>query len=309
MGRLHGLGQQGQHLSVFRQTIVVEVAQDVAEFGLGRVARHLVQVDETLPALRGLRRSGMFRQRGVELGGQCAGIDQIVIGRAGMDRDAAERHHGHVRREGLAGYLAGVAAIQRVGPARIQILRRQVVHAPADFLVRRKAEADAPVLNAGRLQQSARHAHHDCHTGLVVGPQQCVPAGGHDVLANLGLQIGRTLRRQHQGPVIGERDGRTVPGSVDARFDPQAGKCFRRVHMGHEGDRRSLATTRGCGDGGQHRGVVRQLHILGPELLKFHFQHAQQIQLSFGRGHGCRVSIRLGVHLHVVEEAFLQVPV
>ncbi len=70
------------------QPVALEVAQDEVQFGCRGRAAHLVDVDEPLASGGGLRRQRHLRQRVDDLGRQVQGVDQLVLGVAGVDRDA-----------------------------------------------------------------------------------------------------------------------------------------------------------------------------------------------------------------------------
>ena len=91
LGGRHRAAATWQHqLAVGLQPVQLEVAQDEVQLGLGRAAAHLVDVDEAVAAVGRLGRAPGLRQRVDDLGGQMDGIDQLVLGRAGVDGDAAD---------------------------------------------------------------------------------------------------------------------------------------------------------------------------------------------------------------------------
>ena len=122
------------------QTVLLEVAQDEVQLGRGRGAAHLVEMDEALAAVGGLGRQRDLRQRVDDLGREVQRVDQLVLGPAGMDRDALDGDHRLVGREGLVDDLAQLGAVQRVGDGGVQVLRQVGVDAAADLLVRREAD-------------------------------------------------------------------------------------------------------------------------------------------------------------------------
>ena len=134
-----------QQLAVGLQTVPFEIAQDEVELGRRRCAAHLVEVDESLAVARGLRRQRDVGQRVDDLGGQVQGIDQDVLGLAGVGGHALDGHDRLVRRERLVDDLAELGAVQRVGDVGLQVVRQIGVDAAADLLVRREADPDRAV--------------------------------------------------------------------------------------------------------------------------------------------------------------------
>ena len=68
-------------------------------------------------------------------------IDQLVLGRAGVNGDALDAYGGAVGREGLIDDLAQLAAIEGVGKIGGQILGQVGMDAATDLFVGREADA------------------------------------------------------------------------------------------------------------------------------------------------------------------------
>ncbi len=105
------------------QSVQLKIAQDEMKLGFGCRAAHLVEMDEALATFGRLRREGDLGQRVDDLGGQVQRVDQLVLGLAGMDGDAGDRHRGLVGREGLVDDLALFGPVQRVGEVCIEIFQ------------------------------------------------------------------------------------------------------------------------------------------------------------------------------------------
>ena len=121
LGRLDRGADLLQQLAVGAQPVQLEVAQDEMQLGRRRGAAHLVEVDEALAAVGGLGRQRDLRQGVDDLGRQVQRVDQLVLGLAGVDRDALDRDHRLVGREGLVDDLAQLGAVQRVGDGGAQV--------------------------------------------------------------------------------------------------------------------------------------------------------------------------------------------
>ena len=196
-------------------------------------------------------------QRVHDRGGQVRGVDQLVLGPAGVDRHALDGDFGRVGREGLVDDLAQVRAVQRVGEVGLEIARQVGMHAAADLLVGREADADRAVRQVRVLQQVARRGHDDGDARLVIRAQQRRPGGGHDVVAHFLRQIGQRLGRQHLAGIVGQDDVLAVVAAMDDGLDVGAGELGGRVHVRQQGDGGHSGLHRRR-DGRQDRAIVGQ---------------------------------------------------
>ena len=76
---------------------------------------------------------------------RCGALTSLSLAQPGMDRDALDVDLGAVGREGLVDDLAQVRAVERVGEVGLQVGRQVGMHAAADLLVGREADADRAV--------------------------------------------------------------------------------------------------------------------------------------------------------------------
>ncbi len=153
------------------------------------------------------------------------------------------------------------------------------MNATADLLIRREADANGAVGNVVVLQQMARRRHDDGETGLVVRTQERRTAGGDDVIADLGGQVGRCLWRQHLVGRIRQHDGFAGVAAMDKGLDAGSAVGRRRVHMSQQrnGRRRQISD---CGrNGGQQRPVLGQDDVMGADGFQLLFEKIQQVKL------------------------------
>ena len=191
------------------------------------------------PSVRsGVRSAG---QRGDDLARQPRGVDEHVLGPAGMRVDAGDRQHHLLGGERLVLQLAEVGAVERVGAAR----RRSASTS--------NSVAPSPISSSGVKQIAQRRARqlrvrgqvgdrgHDLrHARLVVGAEQRVAAGGHDVVADLVGELGHLAGIEHR-PAARQRDRRAVVGAVHDRLDARAGRVRTRVDVRDQPDDRPVA--------------------------------------------------------------------
>ncbi len=244
--RLAGLHRRAHLVEQFAlrgQELAFEIAQDDVDLHLGCGPAHPDDVKEALAAGSRLWRERGLGQRVHDLGGQVRGVDQLVFGPAGMDRHALDVDLRRVGRKGLVDDLAQMRAVERVGEVGLEIARQVGMHAAADLLVRREADANRTVRQIWVLHQVARRGHDDGDTGLVVRAQQRRAGCGHDIVAHFLSQIGQRLGRQHLAGIVGQDDVLAVVAAMDDRLDVRAGKLGGGVHMRQQGDRGRPAST------------------------------------------------------------------
>ena len=131
LGRLDGGADLLQQLAVSLQPIALEVAQDEVQLRLGRVAAHLIDMNET-PGGRSVV-SGVSVTCGSvidDLRRQVQRVDQHVLRLTRVDRHALDRDHRFVGRKGLVDDLAKL-------PRHRACRRRRPADRPADWRARR----------------------------------------------------------------------------------------------------------------------------------------------------------------------------
>ena len=134
--------------------------------------------------------------------------------------------------------------------------------AAADFLVRGEGDAHRAVGDARVGEKVAGGGHDDGDAGLVVGAEQGGAAGGDDVVALLGGEVGRLGRREHEVGCVGKADLAPVVAAVDDRPDTGRVELGRGVDVGEERDRRGGD---GAGNGREDRAVAGQAHVGGAD--------------------------------------------
>ena len=282
----------------------LEVAQDEVQLGRRRRAAHGVEVDEPLAAFGRLRRQRHLGHGIDDLGRQVQRVDQLVLGPAGVDRHTLDTDDGPVGRERLVDQFAAMRAVERVAELGPQVVRQIGVDAVADLLVGRKADADGAVGDFGMLQQIAGGGHNDGHARFVVGPQQRGAAGGHDVVADAILQVGRVLIGENLFRVVGQGNGAALIVAVDDGLDARATEGRTGVHVGQQGDGRHVLG-HGGRNGRQNRAILGQAHVLRANLFQFVNEQVQQVVLPLRAGRSGRGFVGRGVDLDVAYQALL----
>jgi hypothetical protein len=115
---------------------------------------------------------------------------------------------------------------------------------------------------------------------LVVGAEQRVAAGGHDVVAGLLAQLRHLLGVEHRA-VAGELERPAVVVAVHDRLDAGAGRVRRRVDVRDQAHgRHGAAVVRG--ERGVHVAVLVERRVLEPDLQELLDEHAREVELAGG---------------------------
>ena len=233
-------------------------------------------------------------------------VDELAGREPGVDLDAVDGDDRLGAGEGLVLELAHGRAVQRVGAPGPEALDVEVRGALADLLVGGEADAQRRARQLGMCGQVGDRGHDLGDAGLVVGAQQRVAAGGHDVVALLARQLGHVRRVEHR-VVARQLDRAAGVGAVDDRLDARAGRVGARVDVGDEPDHRRVAVD-GAGERGHHVAVVVELGVLEADRLELLDEHAREVELARrARSAPVAVAAGLAVDAHVALEAVQEV--
>ena len=278
----------------------VVVADDVVQRGQLLGPGHVGQVEEALPAL-GVLRALLGRQHPGELHGDQAGVQQDVLGAAGVDAAAVNRHR---RGGGVEVFIVDAAhraAVHGVGEVRAEALHVEPIRAPADLLVRGEADADLPVLQFGMGEEDLAGGHDLGHARLVVRAQGGVAVGDDQALALRPGHLREHRRVQHEAVFKGHRAAVVVLD--DGGLHRRAGHAVHHVHVGDQPDGgQALRVGR---DAAVDVAVLVHPGVRNAQGLHLLRQRLRQHQLLFRAGAGGAVLVRGGVVLHIVQEAFV----
>ncbi len=159
------------------------------ELDLGDVPGGDVGVEVGLAAL-----GGLGQPAGVDAlddgGGDPEGVDQLVLGVAGVDVVALDEDDGGVGAEGLVLDLAEVRAVEGVGVVGAEGLDVEVLGAAADLLVGGEGDADRAVEELGVVLHPGHRGHDLGDAGLVVGAEQGGAVGVDERVADDLGQVG-----------------------------------------------------------------------------------------------------------------------
>jgi hypothetical protein len=120
-------------------------------------------------------------------------VHQLARRLAGMDGNAGDGDHGEIGGKGLVDDLARIAAVEGIGEIDAQIGGQFRVDAAPDLFVGGEGDADRGARQVGVGDEVAGGGHDDGDARLVIGAQKRGARGGHDILADLGGQIGEIL--------------------------------------------------------------------------------------------------------------------
>ena len=274
----------------------VVVTDDVFQHGAFLIAAHFTQMGKAFVAL-GTVGPLMDRQQGIEFHGDKLGVDHTVFRITRVDVPPMESDNGGGGIEVFVLQLAQGAAVDGVGVIGAEVFEVETVRAPADLLIRRKADADSGVGDV-RSHQFLDGGQDLCDTGLVVGTQKGRSVGDDQVLADVVGQTGKIGRGEDVVVIETDVAARILD---NARTDVGTGAVGRGVHMGDQADDGSAGRARnGAVD------IAVGIHIGVGNAHGFHFLHQCSTQelLLGGGGAGLGAFVGPGVKRNIFEETF-----
>ena len=274
----------------------IVVTHNVAQMRGGHIALHTGQVEEALAAL-GMLRAGEGGQCGMELHSHILGVDHRVLGTAGVDTEAVDRHDRRSGVEVLIADLADILAVNGVGVGRAEALYIKQACALADLLI--GGEADAKLAVGAVFSDDALQRGHDLrHTGLIIRTQQRRAIGRDEGLALhlLEEREGRGVQHRTGGR---QGDGAAVIVLMDLRLHILTAGIVRRVHMGDKAEGLGALLPRGSGQGGID--IAMLIHMGIGEAKRFQLLNEDfgQIKLAQRAGMSAAVRVRGRVDFYI----------
>ena len=233
-----------------------------------------------------------------------AALTSLPVAKPGWTSIPVDRDDRLGAGERLVLQLAHGRAVHRVGAHGAEALDVEAQRAAADLLVGGEADPQRRARQLGVRGEVGDRGHDLRDAGLVVGAQQRVAAGGHDVVALLAGQLGH-LRRVEHGVVARQLDRAAGVGAVDDRLDPRARCIGARVDVGEEPDDRRGAV--GRGQRGHHVAVVVELGVREAGGLELLDEHAREVELAGGARRPFAIAPGLGVDADVALEALQEI--
>ena len=204
--------------------------------------------------------------------------------------------------EGLVGYLAERAAVERVGEFRVEEVFVERLRAEAAYLlVGREEELYLAVLLAGVVVEILRHRHYLGEAGLVVRAEQRRAVGHDEVPALVVLHVREVLGAQHDAELLVERHVPAVVVLHNARLYVLAAQVWRRVEVRAEAYRGRAFAVRG--DFPVNAARLRNRGALRAERAQLVREHGGEVALLLRARHGGLSVGRLRVYLYVFEES------
>ena len=278
------------------------VAHDVMQLGVFHVALHAAQVEEAFVALRQPRNIGSGEQT-VEFHRDERGVDHRVFGRTGMDAQSLENHIRRAGVERLVGDFAFFAAVHRVGAICAELGDVEVIHARADFLIRRESDAELPVRGFA-CDDGFQRGHDLRDAGLVVRAEQGGAVRGDERHACQLLKAGEGCRAERFA-AAGQNDVAAVIALDDLRLYIFAGAVRRGIHMGDEAERGPGFAARRRGQPAVDNAVFIHVDVFKTEGVQLIHEDACQIVLAHGAGDGGAVRVGSGVDRNIFEQTFV----
>ena len=173
-----------------------------------------------------------------------------------MRGDPVDRNFGCVGGKSFPANLTRGTAVQGIGGLGAQFAKVELVHAPADFFVRRETDAHQSVLEIPVPEQLLHQGHHHRHARFVIRSQQRGAACGNDVFAARVQEFRRSRGIQHEARIIRKPDGLAIVGPMNNRLHAFAGAIGGGVNMGQERDRGHVRLPRRGGNAGHHVAVL-----------------------------------------------------
>ena len=279
------------------EAIRIVITDDVVELCQLLRAFHAAQVEESFISFR-VSRGFRRRQEAVPLHGHKAGVLHLILGRAGMNVHAVNRHFHGSRIEVLILQFADFAAIHRVAILCAEGSNIKEISAPANLFIRREGNANRAMLRRILTAEQFRKGHDFRHACLVIAAQHAVAAGDNQFVA---LQILQKIKAVNHHTVF-QGDGLAIVAVNHLRM----GRSHNSVRSIHVGDQPHLCRVISLGrDGAVHIAVLIYPGILNAHGLHFLHQHVGQRPLTGSAGAGVAVRVRGGFYLYILEEAFL----
>ena len=290
------------HLLASLKGRAVMVAHDVMQLGVFYVALHHAQVEEAFVALRQPRNIGSGEQT-VEFHRDERGVNHRVFGRTGMDAQSLENHIRRAGVERLVGDFAFFAAVHRVGVICAELGDVEVIHARADFLIRRESDAELPVRGFA-CDDGFQRGHDLRDAGLVVRAEQGGAVRGDERHADQLFQAGER-RGAERFAASGQKHVAAVVMLDDLRLHVFAGAIRRGVEVGDEAERGLLLAARRRGQPAVDDAVFVNVDVFKAEGFQLIDEDVRQIVLAHGAGDGGAVRVGGGVDRNIFEQTFV----
>ncbi|MPM54044.1 hypothetical protein SDC9_100817 [bioreactor metagenome] len=271
------------------------VANDVVHLRMVDAGAHTVEMEE--PVVFG--RAGRVLEAGqqiVQFHAQKRRVYHAPLGGSGM---YAEPPQLNIRARGVKALVVDFtefAAVHRVAKIRVEARYVEEIHAPANFLVRRKRNADRAVFRRVGGEQAFAERHDLGNAGFVVRTQKRSAVRADDLLAEMLEQFRVGFRREHVA--VAHVDLPAVVVRRQNGFYVRAGDRVHRVHMRQQTDGRN-GFGRVCGNGSGNVAVAVQLYFFRAQLEQFVNQKAGKVKLLFRTWEGFHMLNGLRVNFHI----------
>ncbi|OQC36253.1 MAG: hypothetical protein BWX64_02159 [Acidobacteria bacterium ADurb.Bin051] len=199
--------------------------------------------------------------------------------------------------------LAEGLAVHRVGARGAERLDVEMLGAASHLLVRGEGDPHLPVRDLGVGDEPGGGGDDLRHPRLVVGAEERGSRGGHDVVADLLGQVRVVGVAQDRGRVVRQHQVLPLVVPMDDRLHPGARHLRRGVDVGDEADHRHLGLRAGGRDRRRHVAPFVDRGIGQAERAQLVDERPQEVELFRGGGVALRLLVRLGVDLHVAQEA------
>ena len=274
------------------------VTDNVGQGGQFHLTFHTVEHDEAFVTFGILRTLGNGQQA-VELHGNQLGVDQLILGRTGMD--AAAMEHGLCTGgiEILVLNFSHRAAVSGVGIVSAELFQVEMIGTTADFLVGSESDLQGSVAHIA-LQQIFRCGHDFRHASLVIRTQQGGAVGDDQVLAHILLQAG-IIGILHKDALFLVQADVTAAIFHNLGLDVRTGSIGRGVHVGNKANGRQRRIT---GNGAVNVAIFVHVGICNAHFFHFLHQYRTQNLLLGRRRAGFRKLIAHGVERNVFQKSF-----
>ena len=261
------------------------------------MAFHGHQVDEALVAF-GVFRTLSSRQQILVLHSDQHGVDHLVLGRAGMDAQAAEGCLCGACVEVFVLNAAHGTAVGGVGIVGTETGNIKLVSAPADFLVGGEADLQGGMLHI-MGQQILGSCHDLSNACLVISAQQSGAVGNDQVLAPV---VGQALVVLFPHPDILLFVQADIAALIvhNPGLDIGAGAAGCSVHVGNQADGRQAGI---AGNGAVDIAVLVHVGVSNAHGQHFFHNGCTQNLLLGGGGAAGGFFVRLGVKRDIAQEA------
>ena len=249
------------------QLFVIVIANNKAHRGSGRVAFDIGGVNKTAPA-GGAFGGGKFAgQHAQQFAGEVHGVDHaVIVGSAGVGRDASDFDDGAISRKSLPAYFTNGTTIKRISGRGAEMRDIEMIDAMAYFFVWVKTNPDLAVRDAGIAQQLLGSRHDNGNTGFVIGTEERRARGGDDIFAQRRQNIGvhRVAGVDDLTGIVRQYNHAAVVVGVDDGLDAVAAEVGGGIDVRQKSDHGSLFVARGGGDGGEHIAMGSNFDITSP---------------------------------------------